>query len=112
MDKAISIQTSALPCFHVQRKGMPTLSYWNRPVMMTPQGEMTPNGLLEAHWQGMTLRAIVEIEDESTPSAESLQYEQLLPMPVIRVRPATLQHGDFIDHLCSRVLRLLVPAAA
>lgn len=112
MITAISVQAAPVPCLHVQRKGMPSITYWNRPVIVTPRGEMTLHGLLEAHWKGMTLWAIVEIDDELTPSAESLQREQAVPIPVIRVRPATLRRGDFIDHLSSRVLRLLVPAAA
>lgn len=101
-----------VPCLHVQRKGLPEIMYWIRPVVGIDQGEVIPDGLLEARWNGVTLWALVEIDDESNPTGESLQGQQAASIPTIRVNPSTMSHGDFIDHLAAWVLGFLARAAA
>lgn len=104
-------QPARTPCLCLERRGGPQIEYFPRAGVETPEGVVVVDGLVKASWKGHTLWAMVEIDEDPTPSAESLRREHLVPMPTIRVTPADLMKQDLMGYLDAR-LRLLMDVAA
>ncbi len=90
-------RSTALPCLHLKKPGLPELHYWPKVAVMVGDEVVVADALLCAQEKGLKEWFLVEIDEGGVVTPESRRRERLLDMKTIRLSDEHLFRLDFMD---------------